>query len=257
MTEPQSTQHDKHTRGMRAVCVWVWLSLWLVLAPAIAESRGALAQNAAPGNGSRESTILPTDTPVNISAERLSFNYKDNTYTAKGNVTVGQGNTRLRADSITYEGNTGALTAAGKVIVRSGSDVVEAEKVTIFLRTGTGVLFNGKLFLTKNNVFLQGKKLERISDSTYHVEDGSFTTCNGPSPDWRITGKDLDVTLEGYGKMKHGFFYIKNIPVFYIPWLIYPAKRQRQSGFLMPSSQTARYAGLTCAFPCLSRFRRA
>ena len=213
-----------------------------------------LAQNAAPASGSRESTILPTDTPINISAERLSFNYEKNTYEAKGNVTVGQGKTRLRADSITYDGNTGALIASGKVIVRSGSDVVEAEKVTIYLRTSTGVLFNGKLFLTKNNVFLEGKKLEKTGDSTYRIEDGSFTTCNGPNPDWHITGKDLDVTLEGYGTMKHGFFYIKNIPVFYIPWLMYPAKRQRQSGFLMPSLANSSIRGLDMRFPLFVAF---
>ncbi len=230
------------------ICACMCVSLF-VLAPLRVEGRAVVAQNSAGSHSPRESTILPTDTPINISAERLSFNYKTNTYTAKGNVTVGQGNTRLRADSIMYDGNTGALTASGKVIVRSGSDVIEADKVTIYLRTGTGVLFNGKLFLTKNNVFLEGKKLEKTGESTYHIQDGSFTTCNGPNPDWRITGKDLDVTLEGYGSMKHGFFYIKNVPVFYIPWLVYPAKRQRQSGFLMPSLANSSIRGIDMRFP--------
>jgi LPS-assembly protein len=255
MTEPKSTQHWDETRIRRCIWICLWVSLWLLaVAPRKAESSSALAQNSVGSHSSRESTILPTDIPINISAERLSFNHKDNTYTAKGNVTVGQGNTRLRADSIVYNGNTGGLTASGKVIVRSGSDVIEAEEVTIFLRTATGVLFNGKLFLTRNNVFLEGKKLEKTADSTYHIEDGSFTTCNGANPDWRITGKDLDVTLEGYGRMKHGFFYIKNIPVLYIPWLVYPAKRQRQSGFLMPSLANSTVRGMDMRFPFFVAF---
>lgn len=198
---------------------------------------------------SKQSTILPADVPIHISADRLSFNYKTNSYTAQGNVTLRQGNTHLRADRITYEGETSEVTAQGKVIVRAAGDVVEADKITIKLPNATGVVFNGKLLLTRNNVYLEGKKLEKIGDSTYRVEEGSFTTCNGATPDWRITGKDLDVTLEGYGTLKHGFFYIRNIPVFYLPWLMYPAKRKRQSGFLMPTIANSTVRGLDARLP--------
>ncbi len=211
----------------------------------------AFAQNGAstPNAGSKPSTVLPADLPVQMSAERLSYNYQTNTYTARGNVSLSQGGTRLRADSIVYEANTGALTAMGGVIVRSGADVIEAEKVTINLNASTGVLLNGKLLLSRHNVYLEGKKLEKKGDANYRVEEGSFTTCDGATPDWRITGKDLDVTLEGYGVLKHGFFYIKDVPVFYLPWLMYPAKRQRQSGFLMPQMANSSIRGFDFRLP--------
>jgi LPS-assembly protein len=197
----------------------------------------------------KESAILPTDIPIHISAERLSFNYDANTYTAHGNVTLSQGNVRLRADRITYEAGTGTLTAEGKVIVRTGADVVEADKVSIKLADAVGVLYNGKLLLSRQNIYLEGKKLEKTGDSTYRIEEGSFTTCDGARPDWRITGKDLDVTLEGYGRLKHGFFHVKEIPVFYIPWFMYPAKRTRQSGFLVPSFSNSSLRGFDVRAP--------
>ncbi|MGC8660841.1 MAG: LPS-assembly protein LptD, partial [Desulfomonilaceae bacterium] len=194
-------------------------------------------------------SILPGDLPVKMSAERLSYNYKTNTYTAHGNVSLTQGSTKLRADSIVYEGKTGELTATGGVIVRSGADVIEAEKVTINLKASTGVLFNGKLLLTRQHIYLQGKELEKKGSAEYSVKEGSFTTCDGATPDWKITGKDLDVTLEGYGTLKHGFFYIRDIPVFYLPWLIYPAKRERQTGFLMPSVASSTLRGIDIRAP--------
>ena len=52
----------------------------------------------------------------------------------------------------------GELTAAGGVIVRAGSDVIEAEKVTINLKDSTGVIFNGKLLLTRQHIYLEGKE---------------------------------------------------------------------------------------------------
>ena len=201
------------------------------------------------GNPTKSAAILPADLPVQMSAERLSFNYQTNTYTARGNVSLSQGGTRLRADSIVYEANTGALNAMGGVIVRSGADVIEAEKISIDLNASTGVLFNGKLLLSRHNVYLEGKKLEKKGDANYRVEEGSFTTCDGATPDWRITGKDLDVTLEGYGVLKHGFFYVRDIPVFYLPWLMYPAKRQRQSGFLMPQMANSSMRGFDFRLP--------
>jgi len=207
------------------------------------------AQDVRNAIAAKQSTILPADVPIQMSAERLSFNYETNTYTAWGNVSLSQGNTRLRADSIRYEGNTGELAATGGVIVRMGSDVIEAEKVTIKLVGATGVLVNGKLLLKRHNVYLEGKKLEKTGESTYHITEGGFTTCDGATPDWRITGKDLDVTLEGYGTLKHGIFYIRDIPVFYIPWFVYPAKRSRQSGFLMPTLGNSSIRGLDVRFP--------
>jgi LPS-assembly protein len=184
-----------------------------------------------------------------MSADKFDVKFETNTYSAKGNVTISQGNTRLRADSIVYELNTGELTAEGKVIVRVGGDVVEAERITIRLPTATGVIVNGKLHLTRNNIYLEGKKLEKTGESSYHIEDGSFTTCSGIRPDWKIRGKDLDVSIEGYGTLKHGFFYVKDIPILYVPWLIYPAKRQRQSGFLMPTLANSTQKGLDVRFP--------
>ncbi len=209
----------------------------------------AVALEQSPTEKTIPSSLLPHDLPVKMSAERLSYNYKTNTYTARGNVTLSQGNTRLRADSIVYEAKTGELSATGGVIVRAGSDVIEAEKVTINLKASTGVIFNGKLLLTRQHIYLEGKELEKKGSSDYVVKEGSFTTCDGATPDWKITGKDLDVTLEGYGTLRHGFFYIKDIPVFYLPWLIYPAKRERQTGFLMPSTASSSLRGLDFRLP--------
>ena len=130
-----------------------------------------------------------------------------------------------------------------------GNDSVEADKIAIQLKNGTGVMINGKLQLKGPNIYVEGKKLEKTGDKDYRIEEGSFTTCDGPSPDWRITGKDLDVTLEGYGTLRGGTFYIKDFPVFYVPWLIYPAKRTRQTGFGMPTLGNSTARGIDVSLP--------
>ncbi|MBM3301582.1 MAG: LPS-assembly protein LptD, partial [Deltaproteobacteria bacterium] len=228
-------------------CVAVTLALALALSShcvySWGQERPTTAQNARQTNPAQESIIFPTKIPIQVNADRLSYDHETKTITVRGNVGLTQGNTRVRADSVSFNVDTGELTAKGKVIVRVGGDMIEAESFTLRLREATGVVYNGKLLLTRNNIYLEGKKLEKLGESTYHVEEGGFTTCDGLRPDWRITGKSVDVTLEGYGTLKHGFFYIKDIPVFYLPWLIYPAKRQRQTGFLMPTMANSSLRG--------------
>lgn len=239
--------------------------LWAVVVAGIvgltpvptAHSQTFLTQEKPKTADPQETTIFPAEIPIQVNADRASYDRETNTITVRGNVSVSQGNTRVRADSVSYNTKTGELSAKGKVIVRIGGDVVEADRFKLNLREATGVVYNGKVLLTRNNVYLEGKELEKIGESTYRIKEGSFTTCDGLNPDWHITGRDLDVTLEGYGTLKHGFFYLKNIPVFYLPWMVYPAKRKRQTGFLMPTLSNSTLKGFDVRLPLFVSLSRS
>jgi LPS-assembly protein len=60
------------------------------------------------------------------------------------------------------------------------------------------------------------------------------TTCDGSQPDWIINGKQIDVTLEGYGVVEGAVLRAGGIPVLYTPYLVFPAKSKRQTGLLAP-----------------------
>ena len=97
-----------------------------------------------------------------------------------------------------------------------------------------GVLYDGEVFLTENHFYIKGDRVEQTEPYNYTIENAYATTCDGENPDWRVTGKNLDVTINGYGIVKHGTLWVKNVPVFYMPWFIFPVKLDRQSGLLIP-----------------------
>jgi LPS-assembly protein len=197
----------------------------------------------------KKSHVIPGPLPISINAAGLSIDGKKEIYTARGDVTVTVGNRRLRADSVVINLKNKTGTAKGGVIVREGSDVLEADSFTFNMAEGTAVLYNGKVLWSQHNVYLDGKKLEKIGDYEYKIEQGSFTTCDGATPDWRITARNVNVVLKGYSTVKHGFFYIKDIPVLYIPWLIYPSRQQRKTGLLIPSVSSSTQKGFDIRFP--------
>ncbi|MDO9529786.1 MAG: LPS assembly protein LptD [Syntrophales bacterium] len=180
--------------------------------------------------------------PVNIEADSVAYNKDTDTYSAKGNVVITFTGGFLKADYVDLNKTTGDAEAFGNVYVKSDDDILEGDKVKFNITSKTGIVYEGKLFFAKNHFYINGKEIEKTGEATYHLKDATATTCDGDWPAWRFTGKELDVTIDGYGTVKHGTFQVKNFPFLYMPYMIFPAKTTRQSGFLPPRiSQSSKH----------------
>ncbi len=172
--------------------------------------------------------------PINIEADSLAYDRDTDTYNAKGNVVITFTGGFLKADYVDLNKTTGDADAYGNVYIKSDDDILEGDKVKFNITSKTGIVYEGKLFFAKNHFYINGKEIEKKGEATYHLKDATATTCDGDWPAWRFTGRELDVTIDGYGKVKHGTFQVKNFPFLYTPYMIFPAKTTRQSGFLPP-----------------------
>lgn len=172
--------------------------------------------------------------PITIEARTLSYDREKDTYHALGDVIITFDEGILLAESVILNRMTNEAFAEGYVLLMSNGDTLEGERLSFHLETKTGTLFEGRMFLVKNHFHLTGSKIEKSGKDTYRIECASATTCDGEKPDWKFTGDLLDVTIDGYGTIRHGMFWVRDVPVFYTPYLIFPAKRTRQTGFLFP-----------------------
>ncbi len=94
-------------------------------------------------------------------------------------------------------------------------------------------------------MYIQGTKIERLGESDFRIEEGTFTTCNGEVPSWKFGASRMDVTLGGYARARNMIFYLKDIPSLYFPYMVYPAKTERESGLLIPSAGYSDKRGLS------------
>jgi LPS-assembly protein len=173
-------------------------------------------------------------TPWRMTADTIIYDQKENTYTASGNVVIQKDDKTLSAETVRYDNTSMEASATGNVVIKVNEDRLGGDRVDINLKTGTGAIENGLIFIEKKNFYIQGDKIEKTGRSTYFIHKGSFTTCDGDSPDWRVTGQNLEMTLEGYGTLKHATLWARDIPVIYTPYLVFPVKIRRQSGLLPP-----------------------
>jgi LPS-assembly protein len=172
--------------------------------------------------------------PYNIEADQLSYEKDTETYHASGNVIITFTGGMVKADSITINRQTGNAWAEGNVYLKSDNDVLEGSVVSFNLDEKTGTVYNGKVFFAKNNLYLHGDEIEKRGEATYFLKNADATTCDGDNPAWRLKARELEVTVDGYGTLKEGTFQVKNTPILYLPYFIFPAKTTRQSGLLYP-----------------------
>lgn len=204
---------------------WTYL-LFVILAAAIWSAPVRAADLETPGER------VPS---YQINADFLIFDHMTKTYSGRGNVSVVSGGQSLRADALEFCDLTKEAKAWGNVLFSSGRGWVAGSRIEMDLEEKTGVVYNGIVFVEKNHFYVRGDEIYKTGAASYYVKDsGRFTSCDGESPSWEITGTDLKVTLEGYGSVKHAALRAKSIPVLYVPYLIFPAKVKRQTGLLIP-----------------------
>jgi len=169
-----------------------------------------------------------------LRADHFSYDKRQDIYTATGNVILHAKGSVIFAERIRLDATSMEAIAEGDIRIEKDKDWLEGEKAYLDLEKETGLIEFGRGFLADGNFHFSGALVEKLGPQTYHVQDGTFTTCDGDEPSWHFRTSDLEVTIEGYGFAKHTRFHLGRAPVLYSPYLAFPAKTKRQTGLLMP-----------------------
>lgn len=162
---------------------------------------------------------------------------------------AGTTTTQLKADYVEFSNITRDAVASGNVILISGRDSVTCERLQLNLETETGTIYNGTIFIEQNHFYIKGDAIEKSGRDTYRADRASVTSCDGENPDWKLSGRDIKVTIEGYGTAKSATLWAGTIPALYSPIVLFPAKTKRQTGLLTPSLSSSERKGFEVELP--------
>jgi LPS-assembly protein len=194
--------------------------------------------------------------PLYIQADYLERRPAENFLRFQGAVDMKYGESRLFADAVELNTETGDGIAEGNVRFEDPQQQIKAERAEFNLFTRLGTLYQATgLLKGKSPVHRKGEapqpvtfyvtaeRFDRESDERFRIRRGSFTTCIGPNPAWQFKTRDSTVDMEGYAHLSHATFWIKNVPVFYTPYFVYPTKTERATGLLPPAFGTSEKTG--------------
>jgi lipopolysaccharide assembly outer membrane protein LptD (OstA) len=169
---------------------------------------------------------------IHWGGDQTSVNRKTNIAELRGNAYLIRDYEDFRADEIDFNLITSEVNARGRVRYKYGDFFVKADSIYVDLRNKTGTIINGNL--TNGQFALRGKRMEQVGVNHYFVTDYDYTTCLDCPNSWEMTGKNADITVEGYAYIKDFIFKVKDASLFWLPYMVIPTKSKRQSGFIFP-----------------------
>jgi LPS-assembly protein len=172
--------------------------------------------------------------PWELHADEVAYDQQLDRYVARGNVQISRGDILLTADLIQYDHRTQSAVAQGNVVLTVGQDILSGSRMEIDLESQRGSIEDAYLFLKENNFHITAEKIEKTGKKTYQIDQATLTTCDGTKPSWKISARNVKIKENGAGSASHAVLRARNMPVFYTPFFYYPARKDRQSGFLMP-----------------------
>jgi len=168
--------------------------------------------------------------------------------TARGAVEIHYRDVIVHAERLTLDRDTMTVQAEGDVVLDQGPQRISGQRVDFDLEQRTGTFWQATAFVHPDYYF-SGDVIAKTGPNDFEVDHGVFTSCTGdPTPDWSFAMSSADVEVEGYARVRNARLRVKKLPVFYWPYMLWPAKTERASGLLVPnigySKRRGEYLGL-------------
>jgi LPS-assembly protein len=190
---------------------------------------------------------LSKDEKFQILSEKAFKWPKQKKFEAIGNVVITQKPKTIYGDKASVSLDTGAIEIRGNVRY-------VGPEMTLY---GTELKYNfkTKMFSVKNarletgNFTLLAKKIYRVSEKKIIAEGAEFTTCKDCPKSWTIYGKKVEVEPGEYITLTNGFLTVRGVSFLYIPYLVFPIKKNRETGLLFPNFRWSKLVGAILGQP--------
>lgn len=199
------------------------------------------------------------DVPTTLIADDISVT-RDRVLSATGNVEVFQGDRRLQAQGILYDGRTGQMTITGPIRLDDGTDItILASSAELDRNLENGLLTSARLVLNEQ-LQLAAVEMHRVDGRFAQLTRTAVTSCriceNDPRPPlWQIrASRIIHDQEERQIYFEDAQLRIRNTPIFYLPRLRMPDPTLgRATGFLIPSIRTTSQLGTGIKVPYFFR----
>lgn len=170
--------------------------------------------------------------------------------TLTGNVEVQRNTQQLLADEVVYNEPGQSLVATGDVelweegmYVSGDRGSVEFEDDIMHAEDASYVMLDAHAHGTAERATLTGRDLLDVREATY-------TTCNPGEGGWVLSARSIKLDkVKDVGTARHAVIRVKDVPVFYTPYLTFALSDKRKSGFLTPSVGYSKNTGFDFTVP--------
>jgi len=177
---------------------------------------------------------------VHVEADRLEQTRSGDTV-LEGSVTLRVQQSRMQADRISFRENR-YIEAEGNVLVVWESNRISGTRMTYDLERDEGVIENA-IGQVEPEFFFWADRAETFGSDLIKLKSATVTTCTQPIPYWSFSVSKATVRIGSYAHLWNLRLKAGRVPVFYLPYLVWPVKQDRAAGLLFPELGSTRDRG--------------
>jgi lipopolysaccharide assembly outer membrane protein LptD (OstA) len=187
--------------------------------------------------------------PIKYWADDISLKDNGSRINLKGNAKIIYQNKVLTAAFIRIDRENKLLTAWGvadsldkdghpvlrgtPVFEEPGQEPMRGDRIEYNFETERGKVRMGKTEMEPG--YYRGAQINRIADSTLLISDGIFTSCEYiDHPHFYFQSQEIRLKVKDKVIARPIVFYIGDVPLAWLPFGIFPNKRGRHSGIVIP-----------------------
>lgn len=195
---------------------------------------GPLHAQTAPG-ATPQQAPADQDQPITIRAEEITGR-PDRELDLNRHVEVTRDGTGITSDTACYLRVENQVSAKGNVRMWRFGDRYKGDALQLNLDTGKGWVLNPEYRLQLNNAQGRADRIDFLSEDVGVVSNGTYSTCEGPNPDWYLESSTLRLDQgRDVGAASSTVIWFKGVPIIGTPAMSFSLSGARRSGWLPPS----------------------
>lgn len=174
----------------------------------------------------------------------------DGKVTLSGAAEVRRIDSVVKGDRIEYQRSTGQVHVVGHGLIMRDASIVTGPTLDYNVDSSTGQVNDPNFWLGANGGSGSAEHADILSRSKMRLKQAVYTGCPCPDPSWYISSSRVDLDFDANeGVARNGVLYFKSVPILASPYLTFPIKKERKSGFLLPTYGTTSNSGLQISLP--------
>ncbi|UCE25161.1 MAG: hypothetical protein JSU74_03695 [Candidatus Zixiibacteriota bacterium] len=190
---------------------------------------------------------------VDYNARYIEYHIADSLITLARSSHVESGGVALDAQEISFDTRAKIIEAFSAFLEQdtvgtrySLSAKLQPHTIPVVLRDRTEEIYGdyllysidtekGRIIQSKSDYeagLYYGQKLYREDRHIFYVDDGRYTTCDAREPHFHFHSSDMKLIEDDKLIARPVVFYIERLPIFALPYYVFPLKKGRHSGFL-------------------------
>ena len=148
-------------------------------------------------------------------------------------IAVNWDNATLQAEGVPDTSDPKGEKTKGAPILIDEGERYDGSQIGYNFRTKKGRISVGNTEMEEG--FYRGGEIKKVAPDVLYVEDGRYTTCSLDHPHFFFLSPKMKIIPRDVIVAEPVYFYVANVPLFALPFGVFPNRSGRRSGIIAPA----------------------